>query len=584
MKRFLRTLLAVICGILILDVITFAIIGGIASSAGSSKTVVPKVGALKIDMSKIVIDEQMNENLDFSALQRGPGQRNIKTIGLLDAVNAVEAAAADPGVKYIYLKPDGSMTNIANLYEFRQALVNFRSSGKPIVAYVEQATTAGLYLASVADKVYMTDCQGGTPTFSGISVQMRFLGDLLKAVGVNVQLIRHGKYKSAGEMYTRGSSSPENRHQYEVMVASLWNSVKGEIAASRSMTPEKLDALIDNLELCLPEDFVKGGLADELVDRGALEDKLCTLSRVKTFDDVVFIPFDGYADVKKVLSRSSEKIAVIYANGSIVDGYDPMNVDGDRFASMIESARKDSSVKAVVLRVNSPGGSVVASEKIKTELDLLKEVKPLVASYGAYAASGGYWISNNADKIFSDPVTLTGSIGVFGLVPEFSEVYKKAKVGVESVASNKHGDMLSLSRPFTKEERAYMQRSIEAIYTKFVSIVADGRSMTPAAVDEIAQGRVWAGTDALGIGLVDQIGTLQDALAWAAVAAGNADVNAWTIQPYPEPLGKMDSLMAMFNQEMPDFSISMWTKWFENWKNGKAEYAFARMPYEITVR
>ena len=576
MKKFLKMMLAVICGILVLWILVFTVISVIASS-GSQGKAIPAEGILKIDLSKVLIDEQANETLTFGSNQGTP-------LGLYQAVKAVEAAAEDPGVKAIYLKPDGGALGHAQMQEFRIALGKFRQSGKPIVAYSENIGTGSYYLASVADKVYVTSSLGGTPTFNGLSSQLMFFGDLLEKIGVKVQLIRHGKYKSAGEMFIRGNASPENLHQTQVFVNTIWGSLVGDMAESRGISVKQINDAIDNLELCLPQDFVDYGLADEAVDRQGLEEKLAVLAGVESFKDVKMIPFAEYAQ-KKVRPnvRARQKIAVLYANGEIVEGLDKQNVDGDRFASIIEGIRKDSTIKAVVLRVNSPGGSVTASEKIKAELDLLGAQKPLIASYGNYAASGGYWISNNADKIYSDATTITGSIGVFGMIPEFSKVLKDvAHVGVENVSSNKHGDMMSLTRPFTPEEYAYMQRSIEAIYERFVNIVAEARDKTPEQIDEIAQGRVWAGADALGIGLVDEIGTLEDAIAFAAISGGDANLNAWNIVEYPKTLKMADLFSGLMGPQDEDYSIYL--KWFDNWKKGKCEFSFASMPYRIVVR
>ena len=576
MKKFLKMMLAVICGILVLWIIAIMVFSMIAA-AGSKTQVVPAEGILKIDLSKVAIDEQANETFTFGGTQSTP-------MGLYQAVRALEAAAEDPGVKAIYLKPEGTSMGIAQMQEFRNALEKFRQSGKPVVAYVEDLSTGSYYLASVADKVYTTSSLGGTPTFNGLSSQMYFLGDLLSRLGVNVQLIRHGKYKSAGEMYIRSSASPENLHQTQVFVNSLWKSFGSEMAASRGLTFEALNKAIDDLVLCLPEDFVKFGLADEALDRQGLEEKLAVVAQVESFKDVKMIPFAAYEE-KKVKNnfRSHKKIAILYANGNIVEGLDKQNVDGDRFASMIEDIRKDSTIKAVVLRVNSPGGSVTASEKIKNELDRLAGVKPLIASYGNYAASGGYWISNNADKIYSDATTITGSIGVFGMIPDLSKlITETAHIGIDAVSSNKHGDMMSMTRPFTKEEYAYIQRGIEAIYERFVNIVAEARDMTPKQVDDIAQGRVWAGSDALEIGLVDEIGTLEDALAFAAISAGDGDLKAWNVVEYPKVMAIADLFSSMMNQQDEDYSIYM--SWYENWKKGKIEYAFATMPYRVTVK
>lgn len=420
---------------------------------------------------------------------------------------------------------------------------------------------------------------------TGISSQQIFLKDLLDRLGIKVQLIRHGKYKSAGERYVRSSSSEENRRQTQAFVDAIWEAISGEIAQSRGITTDELNSLIDNLSLCLPADFVEYGLADATLTRQELAGKLAVLAGVDSYDKVPMIPFAAYSKThQKNNFRALNKIAIIYADGQIQDGNALTDISGDRFASIIETVRKDSTVKAVVLRVNSPGGSVVASEKIKTELDLLGDDKLLVASYGDYAASGGYWISNNAEKIYCSPTTITGSIGVFGMVPEFSGLIEDiAHIGVEAVSSNRHADMYSLTRPFTEEETAYVQRSIESIYTKFIGIVADGRSMTPQQVDEIAQGRVWAGSDALEIGLVDEMGTLEDALHYAATAAGDSNLDNWNVVEYPKPLTVAEELAALFsNTEENDFSI--YTRWYDNWKKGKVEVAFADMPYRLVIR
>lgn len=544
MKEFLKTTLAVICGILVTTVVLFFIMAGIFGSMltlGSSTPSIPKQGVLKIDMSRIVLGEQTAESDPLTSLT-GSGS---STIGILDAVRAVKLASDDPAVQYIYLKTDMNLSEISYLEEFRAALSEFRvSSGKPIVSYIEAPGTGSYYLSSVADKIYMTPYLGATTTLSGVSSQMIFLGDLLDRLGVKVQLIRHGKYKSAGEMYTRSSSSAENREQNQRMVDALWETMRAEIAKGRDLSPEAVDAAINGLELNSPEDFLRCGFVDELLSIEQLKDKLAALAVKENFKDVSMIPFEDYVSVKTPLNVSKKKIAVIYANGDIVDLSDPANVDGDRFASLISQVRADSTIKAVVLRVNSPGGSVLAAEKIKGELDLLKAEKPVVASYGSYAASGGYWISANCDRIYSDATTLTGSIGVFGLIPDFSSATRdKLHVGVESVTSNRHGDMYSLMRPFDSAETAYMQKSIESIYERFTTLVSDGRSLPVETVDAIGQGRVWTGSDALAIGLVDEIGSLEDALYYAASCAGDPNLDAWGISAYPRAQGTLEMLL-----------------------------------------
>ncbi len=584
MKNFLKTLLAVVLGLIIVNLIMFMIFGSLVSLSGTKQTI-PTEGILKMDMSKVIIAEQSTESFNFAS------QEVRSTIGLRKALDAISAAAQDPGVKCIYLKPDNLAVGTGAIQELRCALSDFRKSGKPVIAYTENASTGSYYLASVADKVYMGAYQGGTPMFSGLSSQLTFLGDILGRLGINVQLIRHGKYKSAGEMYIRSSASAENRLQNQVMVNSLWESLATDMSESRGLEVEDIDNAINNLDLCLPVDFVSAGLVDELLDREALENKLVIMGQVDSFDKLSFIPFDAYAD--KMLSnnyRSHQSIAVIYANGQIVDGLDLQNVDGDRFASIIETVRNDDMIKAVVLRVNSPGGSVVASEKIRNELDKLSEVKPLIASFGDYAASGGYWISNGADKIFADETTLTGSIGVFGMVPDFSKLYKETlHIGKESVSSHKHSDMYSLMRPFTKDELEYTQRSIESIYTRFVTLVSEGRNMTFDEVDEIAQGRVWTGADAVKIGLVDEIGGLNNALSYAALCGGDADLSAWNIVEYPKEMTLVDIITNSLNGAINDYSVqSNWVdfhkNWLECWQNGRPEIYFAAMPFVPVIK
>ena len=556
MKDFVKMTLAVVCGIILVGLICF-ILGfgllGSAVAASSSKPVLPKSGVLRIDLSKVTFGEQTQEdnpfgNLDPTSLLSG-GSTSASVIGIWDAVQALEAAAEDPAVKYIYLRTDGNGTSVTALGEIRAALSRFRASGKPVITYMENPGTGSFYLASVSDKIYMTPALGIQSQFVGVGSQMMFYGDILKRLGVNLQLIRHGKYKSAGEVYTRSSASPENREQYQRMVDSIWETVGAEIAASRGISIEELDADIEGLKLNLPQDFVDCKLVDELLDRQGLQDKLAALAVVDKFKDIKWISFADYVCAKVLPSKARQKIAVIYAEGNIVDGNGRSGVAGDRFASIVAKVAADSSVKAVVLRVNSPGGSVLASEKIKSELDRLQEVKPLVASYGDYAASGGYWISNRCDKIFTNPTTLTGSIGVFGIVPDLSKTAKDlAHVGVESITSHKHGDMYGLFRPFDADEYAYMQASIEAVYDRFTTIVSEGRDIPKETVDEIGQGRVWTGSDALGIQLVDEIGTLEDAIRYAAVAAGEPDLAKWNVKGYPTPPDAMSQVMDMLGQ------------------------------------
>ena len=473
----------------VMTIFSFALLGSLAA-LGSSEPVMPRSAVLKLDMSTIALTEQSADSNPFEMLQK----EGVTKVGIWNAIQAIDAAAADPAVSYIYMKPDMLMSSgMAEVEELRSALENFRRSGKAVISYMENPTNAGYYLASVSDRIYMTSYEGGMTMLTGLSTQVIFLKDILDKLGVNVQLIRHGKYKSAGEMYIRNSISPENRKQNQELVNSIWNSWTSQMAASRGLSQERLNAMINGLELNFPQDYLENGLVDELVTQAQLMDKLCALSVVEKFEDVKMISLQDYIKISvKPNLKAKEKIAVIYASGNIVDGKDRNNVDGDRFAAIISGVRRDSTVKAVVFRVDSPGGSVLASEKIKNEIDLLREVKPVIASYGNYAASGGYWISNSCDRIFTNASTLTGSIGVFSMLPDFSGTLKDiAHVNITTISSNEHGDMYSGLRPLSDSETAYMQASVEKIYDRFTATVAEGRNLEVPYVDSIAQGRVW---------------------------------------------------------------------------------------------
>lgn len=591
MKEFVKMTLATIAGLLIFGFISmfFSIIMiGAIAALGETEPVMPREGILQINMSAMTLSEQNKEADPFASLTGGDVSDNV---GIYSAIQAINAAAVDPSVKFIYLKPDGTTAGIAQLEEFRTALENFKNSGKAIVSYIESPGNASYYLASVSDKIYMTSYEGGMNMFSGLSSKMIFLKDILDRLGVNVQLIRHGKYKSAGEMYIRNSASPENLEQNTEMIESTWISWAEKIAASRNITVETLNQMLDNLELNFPSDFLEKGLVDELLTREGLQQKLCDLYSAERFEDIKAIQFPEYVKAKvSTTNKADKKVAVIYAEGNIVDGNEKQQVAGDRFAGIIEDVRKDSTVKAVVLRVNSPGGSVLASEKIKNEIDLIKKRGiPVIASYGDYAASGGYWISAGCDKIYSNATTLTGSIGVFSMVPDVSGTIKdKLHVNITPVNSNKHADMMSMMRPLDKDELDYMQASVERIYDKFTALVAEGRNMTVEGVDEIAQGRVWTGAEALEIGLVDEIGTIEDAISYAAFSIdGVSSLDDVEVAEYPKPQTAFETLLETLSGNTGIFTgtpLENVEEAFRNWNTSESGKVYARIPYEISIR
>ncbi len=610
-KEFIKWVLAVLCGLFVWGIVKaiffilmFGSMAASATSGSGSSTVLPKEGVLLMDMANLVITEQTTESMpsmSLTSLSSLGGGAMTESLGIYDAVRAIHKAAEDPGIKFILLKTDNPLTDVTNISEVRKALIDFRKCGKAVVAYGEAYTSGSYYLASVADKIYTTSHHGGNNFMLGMSGRMIFLKDLLDKLGVNYQLIRHGKYKSAGEMYVRNSPSPENMEQNQVMVNSMWETIAKETAEARGISVDSLNYFIDNLSINFPEDMVSHNLADEVLTFEGYKEKMAVLAGKEKYKDVKFIPFKDYATAKvKPNLAAKKKIAVIYANGNIVEQDDPDNISGDRFANIIAKVRADSTVKAVVLRVNSPGGTVLAASKIKEEIDLTRAVKPVVASYGAYAASGGYWISNSCDHIFSNAGTLTGSIGCFSAIPEFGKTVRDvAHINIVPVNSHKHSDALSLMRPFDEEETRLMQEYVDDIYANFVTIVAEGRDMTFEAVDEIAQGRVWTGADALKLGLVDEIGSLEDAIAYAASMGGDPDVASWNVEGYPKPLTMMQQIMRQLGSKGVDpeevaenvlagtpfegIAKSL-LDWQRTWTKGNGQLVFARLPFEFEIR
>ncbi len=592
MKDFVKMMLAVICAFIVMQLVgfflLFIMIGTV--SLGSSKTVLPREGVLDIDLEQFALGEQTTDASFSPSVSLLGMSAGGATIGIWDAIQAIEAAAADPGIKYILLRADAASGGVSSLEELRAALAEFRKSGKAVVAYTENPSSGSYYLASVADKIYMTSYHGGSPQMTGMASQMIFLKDVLDKVGVNFQLIRHGKYKSAGEMYIKNAPSDENREQYQVMVNSLWKTISATTADSRGLTVEKLNGLIDNLALNFPEDFLENGLVDELLDHEGLVTKLCDLAQVEKAEDLHLVSFSDYVDAKVIHLRGKENVAILFADGEIVEGNDSQEISSGRFVAQIDKIRKDNTVKAVVLRVNSPGGSVIASEKIRTALKLLMAEKPVVASYGNYAASGGYWISAGVNKIYSDATCLTGSIGVFSMIPEFSKTAGKVGVNMVTVGSNKHSDMYSLMRPFDAEETASMQAYVDDVYERFVSLVAEGRSLEKQAVDDMAQGRVWVGTDAIGLGLVDEIGGLRQAVDYAASLAGYVNDSDYRVVTYPAVPTQTEQILDMLYGKKQTPSILEGTpfealgKTLDAVRDNRPTQVYARIPYDIEIR
>ena len=585
MKNFLKTLLAAFIGTLIALVISvflfIGLLGTLVSFSDDSVPTVPKSAILKIDMSNPVTEQSSDDPIpSLASLSSLNFDANSKTIGILTMVQAIEKAAEDPAIKFLYLCPQNMMIGQAPLNELRAALLKFKASGKAIIAYADNYSQGSYYLASVADKVYMN--KEGMAEMFGMSSNIMFFKDLLDKIGVNVQLIRHGKFKAASEQPIASDFSKENMQENKELIGSLWNKWLKDIGKSRNIEPEKLNSMVDNLELGLANSMLKNSLIDDAVTREEMSEKLCTLFSVEKAKDLEFISIANYAKASlKPNLKAKDKIAIIYANGEITMDKSE-GISAKTFYPIIKKITADSSIKGVVLRVNSPGGDAQAAEIINQELQLLRKHKPLVVSFGDYAASGGYWISAKSDKIFTDANTITGAIGIFSLFMNYGKGLKKhLDINSVSIGSNQHSDMFSGLRSLDEKEVIYMQSFVEKIYTQFTGLVASGRSLPITYIDSVGQGRVWSGTDAIRIKLADKEGGLIDALNYTKELVGLTD---YRVYEYPQVQNSLEKIMETISgAEKNVKAMANPIEIIENTYSYLKEYnnvkAYARMPY-----
>jgi len=472
-----------------------------------------------------------------------------KGIGLDMILESLDKASRDPNVSGIYLDLPSVNAGMASMEEVRTALVKFKKSGKFIVAYADVYSQSGYYLASVADKVWMNP--EGMLDMRGLSTSIPFFKGALEKLEVKPEIIRHGKFKSAVEPFLLDKMSDENRAQTAAYVDDLWAHYLTKIGDARKLSIDSLKAYTSNFRLRMAADAVKLGFVDTLAYKDVFLKDLCDRTGKSDFDDLEMVSlskYDGFADPGPEKEPTRDKIAVVYAVGDIVSGKGESDeIGSERFSSIIREIRNDEKIKAVVLRVNSPGGDALASDIIWRELELCRKVKPVIVSMGDVAASGGYYISCNADSIFAQPNTITGSIGVFGLMFNAQDMLRnKLGVTIDTYNTGNYSDLGSMTRPMTDSERVIMQSFVEQTYGTFTGRVADGRSMSVADVDSIGQGRVWSGTDALQLGLVDALGGINDAVAAAAQKAG---LKNYRIANYPEMKTTFESILEDFSGE-----------------------------------
>ncbi len=591
MKSFIKYTMATVVGIFLtmtlFTIISIISLAGMMATEGMSAPIKEK-SILRLDLSGTLAER--SESNPFAALM---GEEN-KALSLEDALLALDKAAKNENIIGVYLEGGAMGANPGMAQELRQALVEFKESGKWVVAYGDSYGKTAYYLSSVADSVLLNP--EGNVDFGGMASQIMFYKDVMEKIGVKMQVFKVGTYKSAVEPFICTEMSPANREQVTSYLFSIWTNMLKDVAESRNMEVGKLNSLADSLTMISEASVALNG---------GLVDKLCYMDEVKAIlreksglededDDLVFASVADVAKSETLDEKVDEQVAVYYAYGEIVQSQgtglgmsQEHQIVGEKMIKDLQDLREDDDVKAVVIRVNSPGGSAFASEQIWREVCLLKEKKPVVVSMGGMAASGGYYISCAANRIFAEPTTLTGSIGIFGMIPDASELMTE-KIGLkfDVVKTNEMSDIGTMARPFNEAESAQMQKMINRGYDLFTKRVADGRGMAQDSVKLIAEGRVWTGEQGLNIGLVDELGNLDDAVAHAAELA---KVEKFRAVGYPAPDNPFEQLLNQTKGGYLDSELR------ELLGEGYAVYSLvrnvkdadriqARMPFEMNIQ
>ena len=602
MKQFFKFLFAstlgtILAGIVLIFVFTAVFVGSLMSNindlSGDNKvTTVKENTVLQLKLNRPISDRDAENDFNFSY---GPFS-SVTPIGLNAVLNSIEKAKNDPRVEGIYLTASIPMAGAATLTEIRNALEDFKASGKWIISYGEALSQSGYYLASVSNEIYLNP--NGGMEFKGIATSIMFYKNVMDKLGVEMQIIRgkNNKFKSAVEPFMYSEMSPANKEQSQKYVDAIWNSYLKRISKSRNISVNRLNEIADNLEATNANGALNAGLVDKTLYEDEVLDLIAAKVNETETEDIAFLDIEKYKKAKlpdtKEPNYNADRVAIIYAEGEIVDGKGTAeNIGSIRFAEAIRKARKDDKVKAIVLRVNSPGGSALASDIIWRETVLAKEVKPLIVSMGNVAASGGYYISAHANKIFAQENTITGSIGVFGMIPNAKELIQD-KVGFkfDGVSTNQNAQLGVLYEPLTDFAKNKIQESVEEIYDTFITRVATGRNLDKAVVDGIGQGRVWAGKDALEIGLVDELGGLNDAI---AEAVKQAELEEYRVVNYPEQKDPFTAIIEEISSE------SIMSKYINNRLDESPEVKMcvdmleriptmnkfqARLPYTIIIK
>lgn len=591
--KFYKVVIAAFIGTLIALLINFFVKIGVISSfiKNASKdtevatTVKPNsVLYMKLDYE---IADRTSENkfagIDFNTME------SKDVTGLNQILNNIEFAKTDANIKGIYLELSTIPTSTATLQEIRNKLIEFKESGKFIVAYGENYSQSAYYLATAADKIYVNP--EGMVDLHGMASQVMFYKHLLEKLDVEMQIVRgpNNRFKSAVEPYFLDKMSDANREQMDKLLGSVWGEILASISQSRNISVEQLNQIADQMETFSDaQKAMEYNLVDGLMYK---DEMLAELKDLTGSNKINAVPNAKYADSYTLENGSKNEIAIIYAEGQIFDGKGQEgNIYSEDLSKTIRKAREDENVKAIVLRVNSPGGSAVASAIIGHELDLAKEIKPVIVSMGNYAASGGYWISANGDYIFADPTTLTGSIGVFGTFPNLKGLLND-KIGLtfDVAKTNENADFGNFTEPLTEFQYAKLQQMVVKTYDEFTGRVAEGRGLRQSYVDSIGQGRVWSGVDAIEIGLVDQLGDMEDAIAFAAERAGIS--NDFKVVEMPKQKDFMTRFMEQIGGGNNDLDAAMRQKlgtyyhYYEGIENLSNNTGIqARMPFDMVIQ
>ncbi|MBV2245828.1 MAG: signal peptide peptidase SppA [Lentimicrobium sp.] len=542
MKQFFKFMLASMAGfiltIIIISFIGFVMLASLVAVTKSEEVSIKPNTVLMVDFVDAVPERTPSGLFTFS---NTGGIQATNTPGLLETIDLLERASTDDNISGIYMDMSNVNSGMATVEEIREALLKFKESGKFIIAYGEVFSQKAYYLASVADQIAVNP--QGAIDFRGINGEVMFLKGLIDKLDINAQVIRHGKFKSAIEPLISDHMSEANKEQTLTYLQSIWNHMVNGIALQRKLDNARLQLFADSLYIQTADDAVRYGLADTALFKDQLIEMMRTKLGLEGNKEVDMVKINRYKDAApRKYKRTGDKIAVIYATGEINSGEGTeMSIGSEKISRAIRRARNDSTIKAIVFRINSPGGSALASDVILREVELAQRVKPVVVSMGDYAASGGYYIACAADTILANPTTLTGSIGVFGIIPDMSKFFEN-KLGItfDRVKTNNHADYMTITRPLTDYEKMVITREVERIYDTFITHVSHGRNISKAMVDSIGQGRVWSGTDGITTGLVDELGGLKNAI---AIAAGKAQLTDYRLISLPEQLDPITQLM-----------------------------------------